>query len=75
MSEPKTVSLPIPVTIAVGVINQIEARGNALQIVVAGSKADPCKVVLELWEDGNPLPHTITLNDAGIWEMRTEVMV
>lgn len=71
-----TISAAIPCSTAVGVINEIEARGNAFQLVVpAEHKTSPSFIEFQLWEDGSDLPHTVRLNKDGTWYMKTEIEV
>ena len=70
------VTIPVPYEIAVSTANEIEARGNAFQLVVpAEHKAGPFFIEFQLWEDGCELPHVIRLNSNGTWSMTTEIEV
>lgn len=69
-------TVPIPCGTAVVIANEIEARENAFQLIVSGEhKPNHLFVEFELWEDGNPLPHTIRLNADGTWKMTTEIVI
>lgn len=76
MTTTNTATIPVPCPFAIGMLNQIEARDMPFQLVVpAGHKSAARFIQFELWEDGNPLPHTIRLNDDGTWRMTTEIKV
>lgn len=71
-----TFTTAIPCATAVVVMNEIEARQAAFQLVVPGEHVAHHQFVeFELWEDGNPLPHTVRLSNDGTWQMKTEVQV
>jgi len=70
------VTIPVPCGIAVAAANEIEARGNAFQLVVpAEHETGPLFIEFQLWEGGCELPHTIRLHSNGTWSMTTEIEV
>lgn len=70
------VNVAVPCSTGVAVINEIEARQEAFQLVVAtGHKATHSSVRFELWEGGNPLPHSLVLKADGTWILSTEIDV
>lgn len=76
MTTTNTATIPIFCHFAIGMLNQIEAREAGFQLVVpAEHKPSAGYIDFELWEDGNPLPHTLRLNADGTWKMTTEIVV
>lgn len=71
-----TISAAIPCSTAVGIINEIEARSRAFQLVVSAEhEPGPSYTEFELWEGGSALPHTVRLNKDGTWYMKTEIVI
>lgn len=76
MTTTNTATIPVPCSFAIGMLNQIEARDMPFQLVVPAEHKPAARFIqFELWEDGNPLPHTVRLNDDGTWQMTTEIEI
>lgn len=76
MTTTNTATIPVPCSFAIGMLNQIEARDMPFQLVVpAGHKSAAHFIQFELWEDGNPLPHSLVLKADGTWMLSTEIDV
>ncbi|WP_199153446.1 hypothetical protein [Chromobacterium sp. ASV23] len=59
---------------AVQVIHAFDAKQNCFQLLVHDCSPRQ-SIVLELWEDGEALPHKLVLLANGTWSMRTAVKV
>lgn len=71
-----TLTVTIPCATAVVVMNEIEARQAAFQLVVSCEyKPGHQFIEFELWENGASLPHSLRLNSDGAWQVKTEVQI